>query len=98
MSDMVLTGRRLDTQEALGYGIVSRVVEPDDLLDTAREMAERIAASPAATVETARWVVRNMADPVLRRSLADEMIAQTYINRSDDLLWVVRTHKIFRRA
>ena len=84
VSDMVLTGRRLSAEEALGYGIVSRVVEPDELQSTAREMAEKIAASPAATVETARWVIRNMADPVLRRSLADEMIAQTYINRSDD--------------
>ena len=84
VSDMVLTGRRLSAQEALSYGIVSRVVEPDELHDTAREMAERIVASPAATVETARWVIRNMSDPVLRRSLADEMIGQTYINRSDD--------------
>ena len=60
VSDMVLTGRRLDAQEALGYGVVSRVVEPDDLLDIAREMAERIAASPVATAETARWMIRKV--------------------------------------
>ncbi len=84
VSDMVLCRRVLTAQEALHYGIVSRVVEPADLHSTAQEMAERIVAAPMATVETARWVIRNMADPPLRRSMADELIAQTYINRSDD--------------
>lgn len=84
VSDMVLCRRVLDAQQALGYGIVSRVVGTDELHSTAREMAERIVAAPKATVETARWVIRNMADPPLRRSMSDELIAQTYINRSDD--------------
>ena len=63
VSDMVLTGRRLDAQEALGYGIVSRVVEPDDLHDTAREMAERIAASPAALHQPLRRLRRVPSRP-----------------------------------
>ena len=44
VSDMVLTGRRLSADEALGHGIVSRVVPRDELDATAREMAEKIAA------------------------------------------------------
>ena len=46
VSDMVLTGRRLDAEEALRYGIVSRVVPRDELDATAREMAEKIATTP----------------------------------------------------
>src|SRR3954464_13884584 len=51
VSDMVLTGRRLSAEEALALGIVSRVVPPDELDATAREMADKIAASPGVTVK-----------------------------------------------
>jgi enoyl-CoA hydratase/carnithine racemase len=84
VSDMVLTGRVLSAEEALGHGIVSRVVAPDALDDTAREMAEKIAAAPAATVKMARRVIKHLADPPIRSSMADELIFQTYVNRSDD--------------
>src|SRR6476661_7606315 len=54
VSDMVLTGRVVTAEEALRYGIISRVV-PDDALDaTVREMAEQIAAAPAVSVKMAR--------------------------------------------
>ncbi len=84
VSDMVLCGRRLDAAEALSHGIVSRVVEPDALDVTARDMAERIAAAPFATVKSARRVIANLARPEQRSSMGDELILQTYVNRSDD--------------
>src|SRR5215831_7438646 len=84
VSDMVLTGRILSAEEALAHGIVSRVVPPDELDATAREMAEQIAAAPAVTVKMAREVIRHLAVPPIRASMADEMIYQTFINRSDD--------------
>jgi len=84
VSDLVLTGRVLSAEEALHHGIVSRVVAPDDLDATAREMAEQIAASPAVTVKMAREVIRHLALPPVRSSMADELIYQTFINRSDD--------------
>ena len=84
-SDMVLTGRALDAQEALAYGVVSRVVPPDQLDATAREMAEKIAAAPAVTVKMARRVIRHLAEPEIRSSMADELIFQTFISKSDDM-------------
>jgi enoyl-CoA hydratase/carnithine racemase len=84
VSDMVLTGRRLSAQEALTHGIVSRVVGRDELDATAREMAEKIAASPAVTVKLARRVISHLARPQLRASMEDELIYQTFVNRSDD--------------
>jgi enoyl-CoA hydratase/carnithine racemase len=83
-SDMVLTGRVMDASEALAHGIVSRVVESDDLDTTVRDMAERIASSPAVTVKMARSVIRHLSEPQVRSSMAEELIAQTFINKSDD--------------
>ena len=84
VSDMVLTGRVLSAHEALTHGIVSRVVPTDALDATAREVAEQIAAAPAVTIKMAREVIRHLAVPQIRTSMADEMIYQTFINRSDD--------------
>jgi enoyl-CoA hydratase/carnithine racemase len=84
VSDMVLTGRVLSAEEALTHGIVSRIVPGDELDATVQEMAEQIAAAPAVTVKMAREVIRHLAQPQIRSSMTDEMIYQTFINKSDD--------------
>src|SRR4051794_5797360 len=66
VSDMVLTGRILSAEEALAHGVVSRIVAPDDLDTTVREMAEQIASSPAVTVKMAREVIKHLAVPPVR--------------------------------
>jgi enoyl-CoA hydratase len=85
VSDLVLTGRIMPAEEALAHGIVSRVVPADELDAAAREMADQIAAAPAVTVKMARAVIRHLAEPQVRTSMADEMIYQTFISRSDDM-------------
>jgi enoyl-CoA hydratase/carnithine racemase len=84
VSDLVLTGRAMDAAEALGHGIVSRIVPEAELDATVREMAERIAAAPAATVKIARRVIRHLSEADVRTSMAEELIGQTFVNRSDD--------------
>lgn len=84
VSDMVLTGRRLSAEEALAHGIVSRIVPAAELDATAREMAEKIAAAPALTVKTARRVIARLSRPAIASSMEDELIYQTFVNRSDD--------------
>jgi enoyl-CoA hydratase/carnithine racemase len=85
VSDLVLTGRPMDATEALGHGIVSRIVPAEDLDAVVRQMAERIAAAPAVTVKVARRVIGHLAEPEIRSSMAEELIGQTFISRSDDL-------------
>jgi enoyl-CoA hydratase len=63
---------------------VSRVVPRDELDATAREMAEKVAASPAVTVKMARRVISHLSRPQLRASMEDELIYQTFVNRSED--------------
>lgn len=84
-ADMVLTGRVMRATEAYAHGVVSRIVPREELDATVREMAERIAAAPFVTVKTARRVLRHLAEPEIRSSMAEELVGQTFVNRSDDL-------------
>jgi enoyl-CoA hydratase/carnithine racemase len=84
VNDLVLTGRVMDAEEALRHGVVSRIVAPDELDATVREMAEQIASTPKVTVKLYREVVRHLSLPDLRSSMADELVYQTTLNRSDD--------------
>jgi enoyl-CoA hydratase len=81
---MVLTGRVLSAEEALAYGVVSRVVPADELDTTVRQMAEQIAAVPMVTIKMAREVIRHLALPSVRTSMADEQIYQTFVTKSED--------------
>ncbi|MFM9934789.1 MAG: enoyl-CoA hydratase-related protein [Novosphingobium sp.] len=56
--EMILTGRRLEADEALTLGLVSRVVEPEALLDSALELAAGIARSAPLAIAAARDILR----------------------------------------
>ena len=84
-ADMVLTGRIMGADEALAHGVVSRLVPPKRLDDEVREMAEVIAAAPAVTVRIARRVLGHLSEPEMRSSMAEQMIGQTFVARSDDM-------------
>ncbi len=83
-SDLILTGRAMSAEEAYGHGIISRIVPREALDDTAWEMAERIASAPMVTVKMARRVLQHLSEPEIRSSMEDELIYQTFINKSAD--------------
>ena len=78
-AEMILTGDVLTADEALACGLVSRVVEPEDLMDTAMAMAERIAANPARSLRMAKRLLLTAQDAnldtVLEMSAAMQAIA-----------------------
>jgi enoyl-CoA hydratase/carnithine racemase len=84
-ADMVLTGRVMDADEALGHGVVSRVVPPERLDEEVNAVAAKIAEAPAVTVRAARRILGHLAVPEVVASMDEEMIAQTFIARSDDM-------------
>ncbi len=85
VSDLVLTGRPMSAEEAFAHGIISRVVAPEELDETALEMANKIAAAPAVTVKMARRVLQNLSQSQIRSSMDDELIYQTFVNKSVDI-------------
>ena len=57
-AEMALTGDRVDAATALDWGLVSRVVEPEELMDAARELAGRVAKNPPHSVRMAKKLLR----------------------------------------
>ena len=62
LRQMTFTCEPVTAQQLFEYGTVYRVVEPEALRDTAREVAERIAAKPPAAVRFAKAAL-NHIDP-----------------------------------
>ncbi|MDO5016374.1 MAG: enoyl-CoA hydratase-related protein [Eubacteriales bacterium] len=56
-SELIFTGRRVKAEEALALGIVNKVVEPDQLIDEALEMAKAIADKAPIAVAKAKQAI-----------------------------------------
>ncbi|MDX1656227.1 MAG: crotonase/enoyl-CoA hydratase family protein, partial [Candidatus Competibacteraceae bacterium] len=56
--EMAFTGEPVDAAQALEWGLVSRVVEPDELLPAARELAGRITANPPQVLRMTKRLLR----------------------------------------
>ena len=56
---MMLTGKIYSAQEALEFGLVHRLVEPDQLVPEAVALAQEIAANPASTLRTIKELAYN---------------------------------------
>src|SRR5258705_13846080 len=87
MSDamlMMLTGSRIDAAEALRIGLVSRVVAPDALIGTARDIALRIAANAPLAVCAVKRLVRDGMDMPLPAAIQHEQLALGLLRDSAD--------------
>ena len=84
-ADLALTGRVMTAEEALGHGIVSRLVTDDAELDAVTmAMAETIASAPAFTVKMARRTISSLGTDEVQRSIAEEAVAQSLVFASGD--------------
>ncbi len=88
--ELMFTGELIDAAEALRLGIVSRVVPPDDLMSTAREIAGKITRNPPIPVEfTKRFVYRTLMDDMYRH-LDLETWGQIVCRQTEDYREAVR--------
>ena len=62
-AELLFTGAVISGAEAKEIGLVSRVVPHDELLPTALELAERIAANPPLAVQALKSGLRRALDP-----------------------------------
>ena len=78
-AEMAFTGDAIDADEALRCGLVSAVVEPEKLMETAFALAQRIAANPGPALRLTKRLLRegqNMRlDSLLELSAAYQALA-----------------------
>lgn len=70
--DMVLTGRMMDGEEAERAGLVARLVEDDQVFDTAMEIAQTIAAKSRPVAMVAKEAVNAAFETPLAQGLLFE--------------------------
>ncbi len=59
-AELLFTGEAFDAQQALEMGLVSRVVEPESLMDACMELAGKVAANPTRALRlTKRLLVQS---------------------------------------
>jgi 2-(1,2-epoxy-1,2-dihydrophenyl)acetyl-CoA isomerase len=61
-AEILMTGRAVDAERLRRYGLLQRVVEPDELLEEARGLAERIASLPRPALALVKQGIRMAAD------------------------------------
>lgn len=83
--ELLLTGRRVDADEALRIGLVNGVVERELLLDRAIAVAEQIAGNGPIAVRLTVAGLRNGTPRSLEDALMYEALAQPVTFASDDL-------------
>lgn len=57
-SELIFTGDILSAEQALEFGIISLIVEPEQLMPEALTLAARIAANPARSLRLAKLLLR----------------------------------------
>lgn len=67
--EIILTGDPIDAETALQYGLVSRVVEPDNLIPTAKQLAARIAEHNPVALRAVKEISDGTGDMPMQQAL-----------------------------
>ncbi len=82
--ELMFTGRHITADEALGYGIVNRVVPMADLMTTARDLADTIAEQPPLSVAFIKQSINKGLQVGLEEGLEYERLGAAMIMDSAD--------------
>lgn len=81
---LALTGERIDAAEAYRIGLVTRLVELDELMECALAIARVIDANAPLSVRAVKRAIRNGQDLPLQQGLAYERMLFNLLRDSDD--------------
>jgi 2-(1,2-epoxy-1,2-dihydrophenyl)acetyl-CoA isomerase len=82
--EMMMLGERIPAAQAAEWGMISRMVEDEDLETDAIALAARLAQGPTAAYNLLRKLARDAGQAPLSEALAAERRAQTIAGRTDD--------------
>lgn len=82
--DLALGGLSIDAEHAHRVGLVSRIVDHDDLLDVAHERARSMLARSRDAYATAKHVLHTITAATMAPGLATEALGQSLLTMTDD--------------
>ena len=82
--ELLLTGDAIDAKTAAGWGLINRVVEPAQLMETAFAFAKRIAANGPLAVQAAKELAIRAEDMDLPTGLRVEQMWNRMLRFSED--------------
>lgn len=81
---MLLVGERINAEEAYRIGLVSDVVEPDELLNYAKDMAKKIANNAPLSVKAVKQAVVIGSDLPIKQGMAYENLLWGTLRDTED--------------
>ncbi len=81
-ADLVYTSRMVDADEAYRIGLLNRLVDHDDLLDTAIDLARQMNAWPPLAVRMSKRALQHNQECALEEALRYELVAISHAGRA----------------
>lgn len=82
--ELMFTGRHVSADEALAHGLVNKVVPGADLMETALEMADAIAAKPPLSISFIKGAINTGMQVGLEAGLQYERLNAAIVLQSED--------------
>src|ERR1700712_4782868 len=87
--EFLSTGEQRDAQWAKECGLVKEVTSPEGLMDSAMELATRLASMPPVSVEAVKRLVYQAIDPGFQAQLQFEARVGTALGQTEDCIEAV---------
>lgn len=84
--ELIYTARRLSAEEAYQYGIIEHIVEPQDLLEQAKELAREIAKNAPLSLIQAKTAINQGMQTDISTGLHIESLAYSRLLHTEDRL------------
>jgi len=84
--ELIFTGGRVDAQEALAIGLVNKICEPQELMETCKKMAALICETGPIAIEQAKYAINYGCETDINTGLAIESNAYWVCIPTEDRL------------
>ncbi len=82
--DMVLSGRVIDSADALQYGLITYLCKPEDLIDEAKRIASRIICRSPVAIALAKSALNEAFNTAIQSGLTIEQLSFAVATASED--------------
>jgi enoyl-CoA hydratase/carnithine racemase len=91
--EIILLGKRFSAKDALAYGLLHKVVLPDQLDNAVAELAEKFFHLPSITIGLAKGLINKSYDLTLRESQDLELDTLDELLKSSDLQEAINSYR-----